>query len=307
MTYVKSDLVDLSDFAWAWLRSRLTGLTDEEYLWEPAPDCWSVRPAGNGTFVMDSALLPPEPAPFTTAGWRISHLIDVLQAERTATWIDVAPLPEDGEPAVPGTSAEALQALERAHVAWRRRLTAVDEDGLGTAIGSIAGPYSAHTRLSFLLHILDEFVHHGAEVAVVRDLYRTSRPRTPFVAACLRGDHEEAEALRTADPGTVEAARSDHPDLLRLAAARQRWDVVRLLAGLGFPVDLAPEEPGASALHYAAGAGELEVVELLVERGADRGVADPTYNITPHGWAAHFGRQKVADYLDSLGPPPAGG
>ena len=37
---------------WHWdrqLRARLDGLTDDEYLWEPAPGCWSVRPRGTGT------------------------------------------------------------------------------------------------------------------------------------------------------------------------------------------------------------------------------------------------------------------
>jgi hypothetical protein len=28
------------------LRDRLDGLTDDEYFWEPAPGCWSVRPCG---------------------------------------------------------------------------------------------------------------------------------------------------------------------------------------------------------------------------------------------------------------------
>jgi hypothetical protein len=300
MTFLKSDLIDLSDYAWNRLRTRLTGLTDEEYFWQPAPDCWSVRPVGDGTFTMDSTALPPEPAPFTTAAWRISHVIDVLQAERTATWIGVRPTAEDGAPVVPGTAADALRALDRAHTAWRRRLTEVDEDGLGVAMGPIAGLYAEHTRLAFVLHILDELIHHGAEIAVVRDLYRASRPREPFVAACLAGDVAAAEAAVRADRGVIDTARATHPDLLRLAAARQRWDVVRLLTELGFPINLAPEEPGASALHYAAGAGELDMVKHLVEHGADRDAADPTFSATPHGWATHFGHDEVAAYLDSL-------
>jgi hypothetical protein len=38
-------------FEWHWehqLRSRLAGLADEEYLWEPVVDAWSVRPRGTG-------------------------------------------------------------------------------------------------------------------------------------------------------------------------------------------------------------------------------------------------------------------
>lgn len=43
--------------AWHWsnnLRARLNGLTDDEYFWEPAPGCWSVRPRGTGTAPMQA-------------------------------------------------------------------------------------------------------------------------------------------------------------------------------------------------------------------------------------------------------------
>ncbi len=50
---------------WHWrgqLRPRLTGLTDDEYLWEPAANAWTIRP-GKG---IDWAYPPPDPAPVTT-------------------------------------------------------------------------------------------------------------------------------------------------------------------------------------------------------------------------------------------------
>jgi hypothetical protein len=31
------------DYVWSRIRERLDGLTEEEYLWEPVPGCWSVR------------------------------------------------------------------------------------------------------------------------------------------------------------------------------------------------------------------------------------------------------------------------
>ena len=37
---------------WHWtqqLRSRLDGLTDDEYFWEPVPNCWNVHPRGTST------------------------------------------------------------------------------------------------------------------------------------------------------------------------------------------------------------------------------------------------------------------
>jgi hypothetical protein len=53
----------------------LETLTDEEYLWEPVPGCWSIRPTGpGGRGEFEDARPDPEPAPVTTIAWRLSHL-----------------------------------------------------------------------------------------------------------------------------------------------------------------------------------------------------------------------------------------
>jgi ankyrin repeat protein len=57
---------------------------------------------------------------------------------------------------------------------------------------------------------------------------------------------------------------------------------------------------GITALHIAAQYGHLPMVELLVERGADRFVKDDLYHSTPEGGAQHFGQGEVRDYLRSL-------
>jgi hypothetical protein len=59
---------ELTDqLGWYWdnqFRPRLDGLTDDEYFWEPAAGCWSVRPrsrstaaklAGSGDFGLEYA------------------------------------------------------------------------------------------------------------------------------------------------------------------------------------------------------------------------------------------------------------
>jgi hypothetical protein len=64
-------------------QERLQGLSDEEFLWEPAPGAWSIRRRedavsshayGAGEWVLDFALSDPNPGPVSTIAWRIGHL-----------------------------------------------------------------------------------------------------------------------------------------------------------------------------------------------------------------------------------------
>ena len=55
----------LAQLEWHWsnqLRPRLDGLTDDEYLWEPVPGCWSVRPRDEAT-APTTAVPGEDPAP----------------------------------------------------------------------------------------------------------------------------------------------------------------------------------------------------------------------------------------------------
>jgi hypothetical protein len=65
----------------------VTRMTDDEYLWEPVPNCLSIRLraagpgpsttalAGAGEWGRDSARPSPlSPPPFTTIAWRLGHL-----------------------------------------------------------------------------------------------------------------------------------------------------------------------------------------------------------------------------------------
>jgi hypothetical protein len=73
-------IVGQLEFYWdVHLRPRLEGLTDEEYLWEPVKDCWSVRPGPDGRLVLESVWPAPEPPPVTTIAWRMVHLVAIVQ------------------------------------------------------------------------------------------------------------------------------------------------------------------------------------------------------------------------------------
>jgi hypothetical protein len=287
------ELVDLSDEVWQRTRGRLEGLSDEEYLWEPAPGCWTIRPRPDGRWLADWPLPRPEVEPFTTIAWRLWHLIDMYGEERAPRWLD---LPPQGPPigqddpggAPPPTAAEALAVLDRAHDRWDAHLHLADDDRLAQAIGPVAGPqYADRTRAAYVLHMLDEFVHHGAEVALLRDLWRWQRTTVsddPLIERVVRGDLTLLEEL-DAEQATTELV--DH------AAAYGRWDLVVGLVERGAPIATSGRNP----LHLAAGAGALDVVRVLLEHGADPTAKDPEFQATPRQWADFLNRPDVAAYL----------
>ncbi len=44
-------------------RPRMAGLTDEEFLWQPVPGCWTLHPTDDGLVLYDHEWPPPRPSP----------------------------------------------------------------------------------------------------------------------------------------------------------------------------------------------------------------------------------------------------
>ena len=173
-------LRDQLDFHYRVLfRPRLAGLTDEEYLWEPTPGCWSIRPRGesaspapigSGRWQRDDAPGDPDPAPVTTVAWRMAHLTVEVLAVRTASHFGgPAAHHETWEHA--GTADEALAQLDAAYGAWSAGVTALGEEGLARPCGPAEGPFAEAPLADLVLHINREMIHHGAEICLLRDLY----------------------------------------------------------------------------------------------------------------------------------------
>ena len=57
---------------------------------------------------------------------------------------------------------------------------------------------------------------------------------------------------------------------------------------------------GITALHMACQNGKLDMVKLLIARGADPNIKDDLYGGNAEGHASHFGHQEVANYLRTL-------
>ncbi|MCX4404026.1 DinB family protein [Streptomyces sp. NBC_01764] len=195
-----SPLLEQFDFARERLADRMTGpvmdsgdgtdtkvvpMTDEEYLWEPTPDCWSVRRRVNGPgpratllavtgdWGRDAASYPhPWPPPFTTIAWRLSHLSEMrtLRADHAA---DGHALTRD-DYSVIGDAAGAVAAFAAGAAAWRKALMSVDDAALDT-VGYCTYPHGSDPDEPFIdivWWVNQELLHHGAEIALLRDLYR---------------------------------------------------------------------------------------------------------------------------------------
>ena len=158
------------DDAWERLDARLAGLGDDEYRWEPVRDVWTVR-AGPDGWRVDRSDADPDPAPVTTIAWRLWHLAVDCLSDYLGRSPAGRPLAEEGARWHPD-AASALGDLRTAAAAFRAMVTGLGEDGLWEQLGPAWGPYAEGTWADLVVHAVDELAHHGAEVALLRDLYR---------------------------------------------------------------------------------------------------------------------------------------
>ncbi|MFC8594150.1 DinB family protein [Streptomyces atroolivaceus] len=211
---------------------RLTGLRDEEYLWEPVAGCWSVRRRGEavtpraygpGEWVLDKGApdIPaneyaeiarqaadgmtvakiaedwsvsterveevlahtgtPEPdaTPVTTIAWRLGHLHSCFAGQWEWTFGERR---QDPNLLVDFTPSAAL-ALDRFWALidrWRDSVAAITDEQLDT-VGFSQYPYGSDAGDPFVTVLAGanlEFIHHMAEIALLRDL-RRARLTTP--------------------------------------------------------------------------------------------------------------------------------
>lgn len=128
-------------------------------------------------------------------------------------------------------------------------------------------------------------------------LARRGAPIDLPVAAGLGRFEDAARLLPAADAASRHIA-------LALAAQHGHADIVRLLLDAGEdPSRYNPDgyHSHSTPLHQAVWSEHMDVVQLLVERGARLDVQDAIYQGTPLDWAIHGNRDAIAAYLRQHG------
>jgi DinB superfamily len=172
----------VSQLEWHWdnqLRPRLDGLTDEEYFWTPVPGCWNISHRGQSTapisvgageFTMDYAMPPNDPEPVTTIAWRLAHIVVACLGMRTASHFGGPPVDYETF-SYAGTASEALRQLDDSYQGWIKGVRGLGDAGLAQPCGPAEGPFAQFPMAALILHIHREVIHHGAEIALLRDLF----------------------------------------------------------------------------------------------------------------------------------------
>ncbi|MER5225766.1 DinB family protein [Streptomyces flaveus] len=160
------------ELTWSLFEYHLERLEPEDFLWEPTPYCWTVRPDADGTWVPDWAETEPEPVPVPTIGWLTWHIgwwwsvtVDHAQGRTPRERIEIT-WPGDGTAAV-----EWLRGLRGDWLAVLDRLTDTDLD----ATAPFPWPNDPeHTIAHMLAWVNAELMKNATEIGQLRLLRAAS-------------------------------------------------------------------------------------------------------------------------------------
>jgi ankyrin repeat protein len=137
--------------------------------------------------------------------------------------------------------------------------------------------------------------------AAAEHVLKQTGDRDVFVY-CALGDMSKVSESLNADPALAGLRRNDHggKTLLHVASEHGHVEIVTLLLERGAEI-MGRADGGLTALHLAAGNGHRRVAELLLENGAELNALDTYHNSTPLGWAEFQGHRETAAYLRNRG------
>jgi len=162
------------DEAYGYIRAVVEGLTDDEYWWEPVAGCWTVRQDAAGRWSADYPEPPhPIPSPFTTIAWRLDHVAeckvmyhDHAYGSGEESWLTLNSA---------HTARDAIAMLDRGQRLLEADLASLGDEDLDVSVRTNWGEiWPARQIFTTMIH---HDLQHGAEIGVLRDLYRELRAR----------------------------------------------------------------------------------------------------------------------------------
>ena len=216
-----------------------------------------------------------------------------------------------------GATVGLIEALMFADDALVEKLLRPGQSAL-PAIEPNSGSILAFARTPFAIdRLLELGVAHDRkdrwDTTPIQAMSRLGPRGRPLVQHMLKRGiaAEPQEYARLGDQDTLAALIAAKPDIAKSDAVMMgavdfsHHDLVTwLLANANAHSDWGSQ---GTALHSAAWNGDLRMVKLLVEAGADTAARDPEHNNTPAGWAKvaiqvtnNANCKEVADYLAGL-------
>ncbi|MET9063453.1 DinB family protein [Streptosporangium sandarakinum] len=168
--------------SWSLLSLHLERVTDEEALWEPTSNCWTVRRRPDGTWAADWVVPEPEPIPVTSIGWVMWHIgfwwshthercfgkpgavaaeLDWSEAAAAIPW--------------PGDAASAVGWLTECRDRWAGALDSLNETELNSTERSRWFPDGTLSLGHVLAWVNIELMKNAAEIGSLRHLYNADR------------------------------------------------------------------------------------------------------------------------------------
>jgi len=213
-----------------------------------------------------------------------------------------------------GTSADVMKAIQSDDIASLKQLFADQPDLAGERDESGNSPLlisAYYGRNAMIRVILDQGVRpnlfEACAAGLSGDVARllkenpglvTERSHdgwTPLHLAAFFGRLELVKILLDAGAPMLAISNNNESNLpINAAAAGRRNDVVRLFVERGCPPDARASDRGYTPLHLAAINGNVELVEFLLQSGADRNLK------TGDGQTAHDLAVKQGHAIPSL-------
>ena len=106
----------------------------------------------------------------TTVAWRLAHVIVGVLGARNESHFGGPPA-DYATFGYAGTAEEALSQLDEQYARWVESIRSLGASGLARPCGPAEGEWAEATMATLVLHISREVIHHGAEIALLRDLY----------------------------------------------------------------------------------------------------------------------------------------